>query len=526
MTQDLTNNMNVIQQSRSNGSFGMCDPISVAHPTTIEMQQSRLLTNFIESMVPLSTLDEQQLKEKILNRLQTITSEWVTELANAKGIVTNKHTITQGARIHTFGSYRLGVSTIGSDMDCLCIAPNFVEHDEFFTSLLKKLILEPGIVDLLPVRAARVPLIKFYFHQVQIDLLFSRLAYPTIPKEIDLTANTILRNLDNESMLSINGCRVADQTLKLIPNVESFRTCLRIIKIWGKRRGIYNNKMGYLGGVHLSILVARVCQLYPNAAPSFVLQRFFMFYNMWIWPTPIILQFIQFGGPLAANVWNAQKDTSSLMPILTPAYPSNNVTHNVSKSTLHIMKQEFLRGHEILSHQNQINEKVQNNQTISDSWKQWIELTESSDFFQRYRRFLKVSVRVSSNKNAKNDPWSAYIESRIRFLVNALEVVQGIEYAIPWHEPFYETDCTFFFVALVICVEHKKGSSLPSNKNLDVTTPVQEWIANVTRWNEKPVESSIAVDYIDVCKMKNDFVFPNGQKPTIQKTRKRKRNIQ
>jgi poly(A) polymerase len=298
-----------------------------------------------------------------------------------------------------------------------------------------------------------------------------------------------------------------------------------MIKIWGKRRGIYNNMMGYLGGVHLSILVARVCQLYPNAAPSFVLRRFFKFYSMWIWPNPIILQSIRFGGPLAANVWNSQKDTSSLMPILTPAYPSNNVTHNVSKSTLYVMKLEFLRGHEILSnfdHQTP---------TISDSWEQWIALTESSDFFLRYRRFLKVSVGFSQDNN---DPcasdgasgarkWSAYIESRIRFLVNALEVVDGIEFAIPWHEPFYEKDCTLFFIALVV-IWKPNGSSHQSNKSLDVTTPVQEWIAHVTRWNEKPAESFIAVDYIDVCKMENDFVFPNGQRPTIQKTRKRKRN--
>ena len=254
---------------------------------------------------------------------------------------------TAGAQIHTFGSYRLGVSTIGSDIDCLCIAASSVEREEFFTGLVERLIQEPHITDVLCVKATRVPLIKFYFSGVQIDLLFSRLAYPKLPKKMDFTADDILQNLDSESMLSLNGCRVADQTLKLVANLESFRICLRAVKIWGKQRGIYNNMMGYLGGVHLSILVARICQLYPNAAPSHLISRFFMLYSMWQWPKPILLRQIKYGGPLVANVWNPQKDgtaASSLMPILTPAYPSNNTTHNVSKSTLRLMSEEFQRG--------------------------------------------------------------------------------------------------------------------------------------------------------------------------------------
>ena len=246
----------------------------------------------------------------------------------------------------------MGVSTIGSDIDCLCVTPRFVGREDFFTGLLKRLEDDPDVTELLPVKDTRVPIIKFYFCGVQIDLLFASLAIAKLPEHLDLTLDEYLRSLDDESIFSVNGCRVADQTLKLIPNVPNFRICLRAIKVWAKKRGVYNNSMGYLGGVHLALLVARVCQLYPNAAPSRLLSRFFTFYHMWKWPNPIVLRTVEYGGALGSLVWNPQVnngDKTHLMPILTPSYPCTNATHNVSKSTLFLMKNEFERGNTIFT---------------------------------------------------------------------------------------------------------------------------------------------------------------------------------
>ncbi len=41
--------------------------------------------------------------------------------------------------------------------------------------------------------------------------------------------------------------------------------------------------LGYLGGVSWAMLVARVCQLYPNAAPSSLVQKFFLVFSKWKW---------------------------------------------------------------------------------------------------------------------------------------------------------------------------------------------------------------------------------------------------
>lgn len=84
--------------------------------------------------------------------------------------------------------------------------------------------------------------------------------------------------------------------LNLVPDVATFRTALRTIRLWAKSellkgypadilgRGIYANVLGFPGGVAWALLTARICQLYPNAAPSTIVSKFFPIYYQWcVW---------------------------------------------------------------------------------------------------------------------------------------------------------------------------------------------------------------------------------------------------
>lgn len=52
----------------------------------------------------------------------------------------------------------------------------------------------------------------------------------------ELMDDSILKNLDQKCVRSLNGCRVTDEILRLVPNIDSFRLALRAIKLWAKSK--------------------------------------------------------------------------------------------------------------------------------------------------------------------------------------------------------------------------------------------------------------------------------------------------
>lgn len=193
---------------------------------------------------------------------------------------------------------------------------------------------------------------------------------------------------------------------------------------------------GFLGGVNWALLVARVCQLYPNAVPSMLVSRFFRVYTQWRWPNPVMLCAIE-EDKLGFSVWDPRKnprDRTHHMPIITPAYPCMNSSYNVSTSTLRVMMEQFQSGNKIcqvgvvfvycfppdiksiflsltiisfLLYIGQLQE-------IELNKAQWSSLFEPYLFFESYKNYLQIDIVAAGVDDLR--AWKGWVESRLRQL--------------------------------------------------------------------------------------------------------------
>jgi len=520
-----------MEDDSTRGNLGLTEPLSTALPNEEDKERTRELEHVLEEFGLYEPTEESERREEVLGKLNAIVKEWVRRVSVAKGL-SEQLAADAGAKIFTFGSYRLGFHSSGSDIDTLCVCPRHIERSDFFGDLYSVLLANPEVTELQAVPDAYVPVMKFTFSSIEIDLLFARLALSMIPEDLDLLDEQNLRNLDDKSVLSINGCRVTDQILKLVPNIPNFRTTLRCIKHWAKRRGIYSNVVGYLGGVSWALLCARICQLYPNALPSTLVSRFFLVYSQWKWPAPVLLKtIVELNLGHNHKVWNPKtnpKDRSHLMPIITPAYPSMNSTYNVSESTLQLMKEEFKRGMDITW-------EIERRSTNRERAVYWQKLLEKSNFFMKYKHYIEIDVMAQTDHEHRK--WLGWIESRLRLLILKLEQTPNVLYAQPFPKGFEQVYpnpppengdtatpakkhfpyVTSFFIALKFkIVKSETGKASPK---VDLTPAVSSFTLTVNDWTEHNVETEdIKVSHIPRSQLP-EFVKSELPKTTGKRTR-------
>ncbi|KAK6511263.1 polynucleotide adenylyltransferase [Arthrobotrys musiformis] len=410
--------------------WGVTPAISHSMPTDQEVKVNNDLIEELKAMNSFESAEESQKRVDVLKRLQRITEEFVRQVYTSKSqneLATN----SAGGKVFTYGSYRLGVVGPGSDIDTLVVAPKLVTREDFFKfypPLLKALNKpnEPQVIEeLAPVPDAFVPIIKFVMSGISIDLIFCRLGVTQVPPDMSLEDKNLLRGLDEKELRSLNGTRVTDEILTLVPAPAVFKHALRAIKIWAKCKAIYGNVYGFPGGVAWAMLVARICQLYPSAVSAVIVSKFFRILGQWAWPQPVLLKPIE-DGPLNVRVWNPRlypSDKNHLMPIITPAYPSMCSTHNITPSTKAAILGEMAKAADI----------VDRIITGKGNWKQ---LFERHTFFTKdYKYYL--AVNASAKEQEASVKWSGLVESKIRHLVMKLEMCNDvIASARPYVKPF------------------------------------------------------------------------------------------
>ena len=203
-----------------------------------------------------------EVRRQIVQELDTLVKQWIRSEGLRQGMGWAK--VEQGGgKIVTYGSFKLGVVDRDSDLDLLAVVPKHINREDFFADFYIHLFKKTEVTELRALSKAWVPVIKFKYRNIDVDLTMARLmSCDRISEDEDhLALHSATRELDPRCLRSLNGYRATRELLQLVPDVAKFQTVLRLVKLWARRQGVYGNMLGFLGGASWAILVAKACQL-------------------------------------------------------------------------------------------------------------------------------------------------------------------------------------------------------------------------------------------------------------------------
>ncbi|KAJ3505576.1 hypothetical protein NLJ89_g7343 [Agrocybe chaxingu] len=187
----------------ANGYLGVTPPISTAVSTEREKEVTVSLMEELRRQNTFESEEEAKTREIVLGRVAALVTKFVKKVSLERGL-SEAAANAAGGKIFTFGSYRLGVHGPGTDIDTLCVVPKHVSREDFFDVFEPMLKEMEGVTEVSGVPEAYVPIIKSEICGVQLDFLMARLALSSVPDNLSLKDDNLLRNLDERCVRSLN----------------------------------------------------------------------------------------------------------------------------------------------------------------------------------------------------------------------------------------------------------------------------------------------------------------------------------
>ena len=154
------------------------------------------------------TPDFMQLRTKSIQDVQEYIEKWYIEVG--LGLNYERALLEQKkAKVLVFGSYRLGVHFAGTDIDTICVFPNFVTKERFLEDFKTYVSKFENVTDVLRIQEAQAPIIKLKVNGISFDLLFACIDAEHINSQNDIekliTTESLFRRLDSVTQKSFNG---------------------------------------------------------------------------------------------------------------------------------------------------------------------------------------------------------------------------------------------------------------------------------------------------------------------------------
>ncbi|KAI5921673.1 hypothetical protein F4810DRAFT_328616 [Camillea tinctor] len=328
------------------------------------------------------------------------------------------------------GSYGLGVWTPSSDIDCLCIGP--VSPKTFFALATQRLrkAAPRGVKLLRRVNANSGTMLELEVQDVKMDLQYcpSTFIAETWPYAMKLPPTDPVFSLSTQTLAKLKPVRDLYYLRRTIPDYAAFRIAYQLIKSWAKQRGIYAAKFGYLGGIHISILLSRVCKLLSHDGRSIpiptILTTFFNHYANFDWKTQLVFD------PFFHKRLRYVRTAREPMAILGFHAPNLNTAHTASLPSVRTISEEFKWADSLLSQDGM-------------KWSKFLgEDRGAAAFLTSYKSFVKIDVQFWGVSLAKGSSFVGWLESRcVMLLVDLNRRIPNI-HARMWPARFVDVDAS------------------------------------------------------------------------------------
>ncbi|KZM24974.1 polynucleotide adenylyltransferase [Ascochyta rabiei] len=318
------------------------------------------------------------------------------------------------------GSHAMNVDTAGSDIDCLCIGT--ISSKTFFKLVRQRLhkAESQGIRILRKVEASTGTMLELSVNGVPMDLQYCPAAR-VVERwfEFDnLPASDPIFNLSILSLRKLKPYRDLLYIKRTIPDHATFSLAYRCIKLWATQRGIYSSKFGFLGGVHITLMLSWVYKRIAhdidtqNSSPirtDDLVTSFFHYYANFNWVDDIV-----FDAFFHKQKPRYHRTAREPMVVLGFHAPNSNVAHTSTVSGLSLLVQEFKSASLRLSEPGM-------------TWQDFFEppgmhsftgmdLGETQ-FLQLYRSYVSIDIQFWGRTLTKGKSLVGWVESRCLSLV-------------------------------------------------------------------------------------------------------------
>lgn len=315
------------------------------------------------------------------------------------------------------GSYGLDVWTTSSDIDCLCIGS--ISSKTFFALAIQRLRRHSGegVRILRKVEAHTGTMLELDVQGVHMDIQYCAAAgiAETWPAALSASATDPLFSLSQQTLSKLKAIRDMVYLQETTSDLPAFRTAYRFINLWASSRGIYAARFGFLGGLHISLMLNRVTKLFHSRTvasgaggldAACIIRAFFHYYAAFDWTKDAVKDPFLSTAPGMGRAYHRR--AGEPMVILGFHVPYVNVARAATVPTVRVISDEIKRANELGMKYVAESESLSWNSILGERG------DGVFDFLNSYKSYVRIDVQYWGNKGIELVGW---LESRFPTLL-------------------------------------------------------------------------------------------------------------